>query len=402
MSTSEFIDGAILFRQQSGFVRLVQHDPDDFRFWEYHELLVVNAFPQSFSPFYSFTFDNHLCFCHSFHFQSNLFAIIVITRQFYPELYWTFFRSIIRDFDQSPDPVTPECRFLLISSLLKSWRISNGNQIFVQSSSDLQYITVDTKLSCFSGFNPLRVIDSLCNPVHLWIHILSGHPIRVIGKSPANVAYAVFGLASLTFPFPYRNKIVLAASDLDPRLSANAFLDCAIVGYATTRKQLEDSRFAETISVSESGGMEPDALQHVLEPKFLQFARLMETILTSQLELDPYSDYLQLPFTTPEVMRYIPEKEMMGLVSIESLKEFEATETAKRWRSARRLTPHLREFFLSVRPEEVIETKTPAQVVECEKLVNHLMEKNALDEHFMAVLQRHKHLIHRRFRAVNR
>jgi hypothetical protein len=402
MAVGSFVDASLLFRQQSGLVRLLRHDPDEFSFLEHLELLASNAFPASIPSFFSFNFDDRLCFCHSFQIKSDAFSIIAITSQFYPELYWHFFKSLIRDFEQSPEPVTPECRFLLISSLLKSWHLTDGNQIFVQSSSDLQYVTLDTKLSCFSYFNPLRVIDSACTPLQLWTHVVSGHPLRVIGRSPEMVAYAVFGLASLTFPFPYRNRIVMAASETDPRILAGGFEGCAIVAYATTRKQADDPRFAETLVAASSGALDPELLQKDLKSRFKGFAKLMERLLAAQLANDPYGDYLKLSFTETAVIRQVPEKEVKKIMSIEMLKEFEVTGTARQWRESKSMIPILRDFFLSISPAQVINTKTPEQLVECEKLVDLLMRHYSLDEHFTAVLQRHRHLIRRRLRAAKR
>jgi hypothetical protein len=330
MAEAVFIDAALFFCQQSGHVRLLRHDPENFSFWEYHELLAVNAFPDSLTPFYAFNFDDHLCFCHSFQVKSDTFTIVVITSQFFPDLYWAFFKALVSDFEQSPDPVTPECRFLIISSLLKSWRIANGNQIFVQSSSDLQYVTLDAKLACFANFNPFRVLDPGCGLLPLWVHVVGGHPIRVVGRSAETVAYAVFGLASLTFPFPYRNKVVLAATNRDPRILAGDFADCSIIGFVTARRPADDGRFAASFSVSAGGAADPGQLQRELRPKSLQFVRLMEAILAAQLSQDPYSDYLQLPFTDPAVIRSIPERDMRGLISGDELRDFEATATARR------------------------------------------------------------------------
>jgi hypothetical protein len=231
------------------------------------------------------------------------------------------------------------------------------------------------------------------------MRILTGQPIRVIGSSPEVVAYAVFGLASLTFPFPYRNRIILAASESDPRILKERFENAAIVGYTTNGKVTADPRFTETITVSRAGGGNPSVLEQELTPRFTRFARLMETILEAQLAHDPYSDYLQLPFADPAVIRQVPEREMRGLISLQQLQKFEATETAKRWRARRRITSHLRNFFLSVDGREVIDTKTPDQLRECEGLVATLLETYALDEHFVAVLKRHRHLIRRRLRA---
>jgi hypothetical protein len=126
----------------------------------------------------------------------------------------------------------------------------------------------------------------------------------------------------------------------------------------------------------------------------------MELILGSQLAHDPYSAFLELPFTDPAVMRQIPEREMRGLISLQQLQRFEATETAKRWRRRRKLTEHLRDFFLSVDGRAVIDRKTPEQLPLCERLVATLLETYALDEHFVAVLKRHRRLIRRRIRAI--
>jgi hypothetical protein len=88
-------------------------------------------------------------------------------------------------------------------------------------------------------------------------------------------------------------------------------------------------------------------------------------------------------------------------MSLERLKEFEETETAKQWSSARRLTPHLRDFFLAVEPEAVIVGKTPEQLRECRKLVEELIARNRGDEHFTAVLHRHRRLIRQKLRPLS-
>jgi hypothetical protein len=189
--------------------------------------------------------------------------------------------------------------------------------------------------------------------------------------------------------------VILAATDADPRVLAGEFAGACIVAYATAGTVAPDPRFAETITVAAEGVMDPAVFERELAPRFARFAQLMETIFEAQLARDPYSAFLQLPFTDPEVMRQIPERRMRDVISLQQLRRFEATDTAKRWRGGRNLTAHLRDFFLSVDGREVIRRKTPEQLRDCERLVATLLEAHALDEHFAAVLKRHRHLIRR-------
>jgi hypothetical protein len=136
------------------------------------------------------TLENHLKFDHPLvyvrvfpiaressevlHIKSAKFAFVVITKQLYLAMYEDFFRSLIRDFVESHHQILRNVTTSSYPQLLKTWHVAHVNQIFMQSSSDLQDMTIDNELCCFSNVSPLQGMDSLCDLVELWLHMLTG------------------------------------------------------------------------------------------------------------------------------------------------------------------------------------------------------------------------------------
>jgi hypothetical protein len=255
-------------------------------------------------------------------------------------------------------------------------------------------------LSCFGYFNPFAVIDCLCDPLELWRNVIRGHIIRVVGKSPKVVGYAAFGLASLTCPFPYRNGIVLATSDSDPRVARGDFGDCRIVGYVVEKRPPSDNRFVDTLWVSSSPRFDPAVLGERLATRAMKFAKFMDSLIGASLLRDPYSDALLLPFSADETLRQIPKQEMDGWLTVTDLRMFEQTVTVTDWRTKTRVRRSLRGFFLSILPQRLLETKSEQQLVMCADFVKEIMENSPGDRHFLAVLARHRQIIQRRLRTL--
>jgi hypothetical protein len=397
MHVGEFVDGALMFRQRGKHVSLVQHDPLDFPYWEYHELIAINCFPCRLVPFFAFSFSRQYCFCYHFSQGNDNFAVVVVTSQHVPQLYWQFFRDLIDNFDASPTQVTPECRYTLLLSLIGSWRTISEGEIFIQSSSEIRYVAIDRGLVYFGYFNPFAVIDCLCDPLELWRNVIRGYRIRVVGKSANVVSYATFGLTSLTCPFPYRNGIVLATSDGDPRVARG---DCRIVGYVVDKRPPSDGRFVNTLWVSTRPRFDPAVMGKQLAARAAKFSKLMDSLIGISLIRDPYSDALLLPFTADETMRQIPPQEMEGWLTLTDWKMFEQPVTVTHWRTTKRVRKPLRGFFLSILPQTLLETKSEQQLIVCADFVREVMEKSPGDRHFLAVLARHEQIIQRRLRTI--
>jgi hypothetical protein len=397
----EFIDGACLFRSRSGTLTLVQYDPSDFPFWEHHELLAISCFPPHPLAFFVFTLSHHTCYCYNFLRGRDEYSIVTITSQPLPHLYWTFFQAVIEDFNNSPRTVTPECRFTLIVTLLRSWRFTTEDEIFVQSSSETSYITVDRRLTCFCNFNPFSVIDCQVDPIDLWHIVATGRRVRVVGQSPKLVAYAAFGLASLTCPFPYRNGILLATSEHDPRLRDGSYEGAAIVGYAVEHRPPDDCIFAATIWVSSTPRFDAEVMGQKLTARFNQFSKLMDFIFGVQLFQDPYAGILLTSITDYRTMRQVPTHEMNGWITVGDLRMFEQTLTAKHWRTATKINNHMRSFFLSTRPNNLIQSKSCEQLIVCGRFVDQLIPQCRNDRHYQAVLKRHRHLIKKRLHQLS-
>jgi hypothetical protein len=396
----EFVDGACLFRSRFGAMTLVQFEPADFPFWDHHELLAISCFPPRPLTFFVFTLSHYTCYCYNFLSGREEYSIVTITSQQMPHLYWTFFQAVIEDFKSSSWTVSPECRFTLIVTLLKSWRYTTENEIFVQSSSETNYITVDRRLTCFCNFNPYSVIDCQVNPIDLWHMVVTGRRIRVVGKSPKLVAYAAFGLASLTCPFPYRNGILLATTEHDPRVKHGVYGGAAIVGYAVDDRPPDDPRFEATIWVSATPRFDADVMGERLTARFTKFSRLMDSIFGVQLFHDPYAGVLLISITDYRTLRHVPAQDMNGWITVSDLRMFEETMTAKHWRTKTKMRKQLRSFFLSTRPNNLIQNRSTDQLITCRKFVDELIPQCRDDRHYHAVLKRHRHLIRKRLRQL--
>jgi hypothetical protein len=377
---------------------LVQFEPPDFPFWADQELLAISCFPPCPLAFFVFTLSHHTCYCYNFLCGHDEYSIVTITSQPIPHLYWTFFQAVIGDFTSS---VTPECRFMLIVTLLRSWHFITEDEIFVQSSSEMSYITVDHRLTCFCNFNPFSVIDCQVDPIDLWHMVVTGRRIRIVGQSPKLVAYAAFGLASLTCPFPYRNGMLLAISKHDPRLKSGVYEGAAIVGYPVEHRPPDDCRFAATIWVSSTPRFDAEVMGETLTARFGKFSKLMDLIFGVQLCQDPYAGVLLASITDYRTMRQVPANEMNEWITISNLRMFEHTMTAKHWRTATKIRDHMRSFFLSTRPNNLIQSKSCDQLVICGKFIDELIPQCTNDRHYQAVLKRHRHLIRKRLRQLS-
>ena len=392
-----FFDGACLFEKRSGVSTLTKLDPQDFKLWELLPILTVNAFSGDKQErlIYAFTAPGHMCYCYNFTYNETPYSIVVVTSQPFPYLYLSFFRDTTITFDGTRSEISPECKFALLCQMLRAWKFETTQKVLVHYTSRCYHVRLDARLQTYSHFNPFRVISSKFDPVLTWkTLLLQRGKIRVYGETADIVSLACFGVASFCHPFKFRGKILLAASEYDPRLVTNDFDDYAIVAFVTSRKVPDDDRFVQTLYAERNRSSDVDLETQKMSLKVAQLHRNLELLAGRALLCDPYSDFLQtdLCATMREV---IPEEDTLESFSYDELIEFMQTENGKFWRWEKRYFKETRESFLSLLPEFALANKTTEQLHVCASAVDFLLglEQYAGDEHFHAVLKRHQSLI---------
>ena len=392
-----FFDGACLFERRCGAASLLKFEPPDFELWNLLPLVTVNAFSTTKKErlLYAFTAPGHMCYCYNFIYNSIPHSIVVITSQPFPYLYLSFFADTTISFDNARHEIDPHCKFDLLCPMLRAWKYETTQRVLVHYTHRCYHIRLDHRLLTYSHFNPFAVISSNFDPVLTWkTLLLERGKIRIYGETADIVSLACFGVASFCHPFKFRGKILLAASEYDPRLMSNDFSDFAIVAFVTNRKVPEDERFVQTLHAERNTSGAVDVETQKMSLRVAQLHRNLEVLAGRALFRDPYSDFLVSDLST-ELKDVIREEDTRASFSYDELLGFMATENGKFWRFEKRYFIETRESFLSILPEFALANKTREQLEVCAGAVEFLLglEQYEKDEHFRAVLRRHQTLI---------
>lgn len=331
------------------------------------DYMLLNAFPKTSTNedhYYEFTTPNKFCFTYVFD-RTN--SIVVSTSSHVSSEFF----ELIKNAMSSLADATP------VDKLKVVW------------SSMMFYINNTEGLHDFSMF-PKKT-----NFLRIWKALFTSGGIYITAPNPEILTKAVDAILSLASPFKYTDPILMTFNQKDKRL-------CDISGYnivATTNDIHinKNRKFAFEIHTKNIHQKHQVDVIAELRNRSSRLMKLTKFILDDNLLQNPYSDILEYPFVTDDIVKELGSEGTEDQWLAQDMLNFEQTQTLKDWRKSISFREQFRDAVLSMSPSTVLRLNSKQHLRFLFRKLKEIKSRYNKDSHMKTVIRKTRKVIYHYF-----
>jgi hypothetical protein len=257
---------------------------------------------------------------------------------------------------------------------------------------------LDVGQSTFQDFSLKTWLGARTDLARIWRALVRNTGILIVGNSPETVSNAVFAVISIIGPLIYREPFLVYTRLGDPRFSevVDGSTHWKIVGTTNFLALQRCKQFSVVIKLPDIAKLVNDETERGLFVR--KTSKLLESCqraINRRIKRDPYVELLGEPMVGQE-----SEKSDLKDENAVTRVLFYSTLTFAGWRRGLVLRDEYRSGFLSISPEKIVVGRSYETLVRMEACLCELDKMFVNDEHLLAVLRRHLHLVRKEKRKT--
>ena len=406
MASSEFLDGAFLFVDQSSMKSAVKIVPDGYDLGVAYQSVIANAFPYdrcTTTLVYAFTIEKHICYSWTFRFGEDMYSIVLVGRIRTPDLYLNFLRDMANSVAEQKRVIEPEVLLTLVASLISSWHfMESGNEVLVQYSKKPFVVELGPERLWLRRFKPYQCFPILFDFVAVWKALMTGERILIVGRSdrPEMLTTAFFGVLAMCRAIPYHERVALIPNHADPR-NIEELASCKVIAASAEYvKNCDLGQFSVIAKLGDNMEPENDLADEDIEKRNNKLESIICFLLKINLGMDPYSDILKKPFITDDLRKQMSDKTMQYVLDVDQLFQFQEMYSTQEWRKSMLWKSDFRDKFLSMQPDEALDNKTVDELRICQNALKDMEVKFAGDRLMDINIRKHRKYLEKKLRCV--
>ena len=374
---------------------IIEKNPSTFELNQQEVIITSCSFPEnSKQPTAIFTFSNDfsLCYSYSFIYENENYSVTICSHFLISDCYLKLLETVKEKMENQ----TPLEKFHEVSDLLLKWKVKQ-NKFFAYyaGSEEIGQVNFNAKAN-FDSFHPNEWIDKKTDMLNLWKNLICGKNILVFGESPSIVSNCVLSILSLLAPMKYTDKFLPFTRFGDPRFAEliNGSKKWKVVG---TTNDLVLSRCEQfNLIIKLNGNKKPygssKSKEDEIRKKESSLLGKLVKLIDYKIRKDPYFDLLMKPISKDDIIKCGIKCKGTEL-SFDDIYNFIQLDSFTNWRKNIVFRSSLRESFLSISPETVINETDPKILKTMLTHLNNLKNTYKDDVHYFAVLSKHAKII---------
>lgn len=394
-----YYDACVLLKytQENG-ADIVKYHPPDFDFGKQRKSFIACSFPevQELDSIYAFTINKHLCFPWTFVRQQQLYSIVVVTHHCFASLFINFFKSVKQSFTIDPAEEIYEYVMIFLSQWKFDPQTSRLSVVYPQKNFST---LLDSNHAFHLHFDPVSLIGPTEVLEDVWNSLVTGRGVLLIGDTAEQVSTAVFSALSLIAPIHYADPILIYTRFGDQRFAdiINGSKKWKIVGTTNILAEMRCKQFHTVVHLRTQNVAPAPEVREMYQRRMNKIIKRVESKLNKNLYTDPYSDLLETPLTYPQILEIISHVKF----SSADFQLFQRSQTFIEWRRGILVRPHFRDAMLSFLPEVVIENRPDDELIKLKEALVKLLDKIHGDDHLIAVINQHIHIVDKRLMSAD-